>query len=270
MRILARLVLASLLAGLLHATAVAEPKHGGTLVYGVTGEPPSTDCHAITTYAAVHVLAPHYSLLLKVDQDNYPKLKPDLAESWNVSADGLTYTFKIRSGALFHDGSPVSSKDIKATFDRLRAPPKGIVSIRPFQYGSVFPRALATPPPWDRVLVNRHRPQGASGCCSGPQKFVRLAPPRSAADRPSSSAPAIAESLLLAAGAPNSANQIGSGVRARSQLRTAVTFPAITCGSAMMPASRVSVLMSSVTNWLPTLWAKRQGRLRAAPTQRTP
>jgi len=130
MRILARLVLASLLAASLQSAAIAQPKRGGTLVYGVTGEPPSTDCHAITTYAAVHVLAPHYSLLLKVDQDNYPKLKPDLAESWNVSADGLTYTFKIRTGALFHDGSPVSSKDIKATFDRLRAPPKGVVSIR--------------------------------------------------------------------------------------------------------------------------------------------
>ena len=100
MRILARLVLASLLAGLLHATAMADPKRGGTLVYGVTAEPPSTDCHAITTYAAVHVLAPHYSLLLKVDQDNYPKLKPDLAESWTVSPDGLTYTFKIRTGVL--------------------------------------------------------------------------------------------------------------------------------------------------------------------------
>jgi peptide/nickel transport system substrate-binding protein len=96
----------------------------------VTGEPPSTDCHAITTYAAVHVLAPHYSLLLKVDQDNYPKLKPDIAESWNASPDGLTYTFKIRSGVLFHDGSPLTSRDVKATFDRLRAPPKGVISIR--------------------------------------------------------------------------------------------------------------------------------------------
>jgi len=130
MRILARLVLASLLAGLLHPAAMAEPKRGGTLVYGVTGEPPSTDCHAITTYAAVHVLAPHYSLLIKVDQDNYPKLKPDLAESWNVSSDGLTYTFKIRGGVLFHDGSALTAKDVKATFDRLRAPPKGVISIR--------------------------------------------------------------------------------------------------------------------------------------------
>jgi peptide/nickel transport system substrate-binding protein len=131
MRLMAKLLLAVLLSvPLSTGPLAAAPKSGGTLVYAVTGEPPSMDCHAITTYAAVHVLAPHYSLLLKVDQDSYPNLKPDLAESWSMSADGTTYTFKIRSGVLFHDGSPLTSKDIKVTFDRLRAPPDGVVSIR--------------------------------------------------------------------------------------------------------------------------------------------
>src|SRR5690349_4304564 len=124
-------LLMGLLATLAPAVAAAEtPKSGGTLTFAVTAEAPSTDCHAITTYAAVHVLAPHYSLLLKVDPENYPKLKPDLAESWTVSPDGLTYTFKIRSGVSFHDGSALTSKDIKASFDRMRDPPAGIVSIR--------------------------------------------------------------------------------------------------------------------------------------------
>ena len=112
------------------AAAQTPPKSGGTLTYAVTAEAPSTDCHAITTYAAVHVLAPHYSLLLKVDPDNYPRLKPDIAESWSVSPDGLTFTFKIRSGVTFHDGSPLTSKDVRATFDRIRNPPGDIVSIR--------------------------------------------------------------------------------------------------------------------------------------------
>src|SRR6185295_8209640 len=130
MHILRRLI-TGLLASVLPAIAAAEtPKSRGTLTFAVTAEAPSMDCHAITTYAAVHVLAPHYSLLLKVDQDSYPNLKPDLAESWSMSADGTTYTFKIRSGVLFHDGSPLTSRDIKATFDRLRAPPAGVVSIR--------------------------------------------------------------------------------------------------------------------------------------------
>ena len=126
-----RFLLTGLLLLLSPAIALAQtPKSGGTLTYAVTAEAPSTDCHAITTYAAVHVLAPHYSLLLKVDPDNYPKLKPDVAESWTVSPDGLTYTFKIRTGVLFHDGTQLTSKDVKATFDRIRNPPAGIVSIR--------------------------------------------------------------------------------------------------------------------------------------------
>ena len=106
------------------------PKPGGTLTYAVTAEAPTTDCHATTTYAAVHVLAPHYSLLLKVDPDNYPNPKPDIAESWAVSADKLTYTFKIRSNVVFHDGTPLAARDVKATFDRLRAPPEAVLSIR--------------------------------------------------------------------------------------------------------------------------------------------
>ena len=130
MRTLSKL-LTGLVASLIPAIALAQtPKNGGTLTYAVTAEAPSTDCHAITTYAAIHVLAPHYSLLLKVDPDNYPKLKPDVAESWTVSPDGLTYTFKIRAGVVFHDGTPLTSKDVQATFDRIRNPPAGIVSIR--------------------------------------------------------------------------------------------------------------------------------------------
>lgn len=155
MRKLARLLPAMLFACaaalvLPAGSAVAQPKSGGTLTYAVTGEPPSTDCHAITTYAAVHVLAPHYSLLLKVDQDKYPELKPDLAESWTISADGLTYTFKIRSGVKFHDGSALSSKDIKATFDRLRAPPDGVISIRKALFADIT--SIETPDPATVVM----------------------------------------------------------------------------------------------------------------------
>ena len=112
------------------ATMAQTPKTGGMLSYAVTAEAPTTDCHSTTTYAAVHVLAPHYSLLLKVDPENYPKPKPDIAESWTVSADRLTYTFKIRPGVLFHDGTPLAARDVKATFDRLRAPPASVLSIR--------------------------------------------------------------------------------------------------------------------------------------------
>ncbi|RTL67552.1 MAG: ABC transporter substrate-binding protein, partial [Hyphomicrobiales bacterium] len=90
------------------ASAADTPKRGGTLTFAVTAEAPTTDCHATTTYASIHVLAPHYSLLIKVDPDNFPKPIPDIAESWSVSPDGLTYTFKVRDGVRFHDGSSLS------------------------------------------------------------------------------------------------------------------------------------------------------------------
>jgi len=130
--------------------AANTPKKGGILTYAVTAEAPTTDCHATTTYAAVHVLAPHYSLLLKVDQDNYPKLKPDIAESWSVSPDKLAYTFKVRSNVLFHDGTPLTARDVKATFDRLRSPPAGVLSIRQALFADIV--GIDTPDPSTVVM----------------------------------------------------------------------------------------------------------------------
>jgi len=56
--------------------------------------PPSYDPHRETTIGTVQPTAPHYSLLLKIDPDNYPKVIGDLAESWTISQDHKTYTFK--------------------------------------------------------------------------------------------------------------------------------------------------------------------------------
>ena len=96
------------------------PKPGGTLTFAVSAEPPNYDCHAQTSFAFLHPVRPHYSTLLKFDTANYPKVVGDLAESWTVSPDGLTYTFKLRRNVKFHDGSALTSEDIKATYDRLQ------------------------------------------------------------------------------------------------------------------------------------------------------
>src|SRR5512132_4081991 len=72
------------------------PKRGGTLEFAVEGEPANYDCHANSSFAFLHPIAPFYSNLLKFDAANYPDIKGDLAESWSVSPDRRVYTFKLR------------------------------------------------------------------------------------------------------------------------------------------------------------------------------
>ena len=120
------------------ATMAAEQaKPGGTLTFAVAAEPASYDLHRETSFASIHPVAPHYSLLVKFDQWKYPEIGGDVAESWNISADGLTYTFKIRKGITFHDGSVLTAKDVKATYDKIIFPPEGVVSARQASYAMI-------------------------------------------------------------------------------------------------------------------------------------
>ena len=50
---------------------------------------------------------------------DYTKLEPSLAESWQIASDGMSVTFKLRKDARFHDGTPVTAKDVKWSFDRM-------------------------------------------------------------------------------------------------------------------------------------------------------
>lgn len=136
--------LAALMLGAVPSLA-QEPKRGGTLVYAVLGDPPTIDCHAATSFASMHYLSPHYSLLIKIDPNDPSKVAPDVAQSWTLSDDKLTTTFKLRPGVTFHDGTPLTSADVKASFDRIREPPPGIVSIRKSVYQRIT--AIEAPDP---------------------------------------------------------------------------------------------------------------------------
>src|SRR5262245_40936899 len=122
-----RLILAFTLLAMSGPALAETPKRGGILNFGVVAEPPTTDCHATTTFAMVHPVAPQYSTLLTFTgpHDNL-KVEGDLAESWDVSKDGLTYTFKLRKGVKFHDGSDFTAEDIKATYERIINPAQGV------------------------------------------------------------------------------------------------------------------------------------------------
>ena len=64
-------------------------------------------------------------------------MEGDLAQSWTVAPDLMTYTFKLHPGVKFHDGTTLTSADVKATYDRLRNPPPGVVSTRKATFGDI-------------------------------------------------------------------------------------------------------------------------------------
>ena len=127
------------------AQAAEVPKRGGILEFASTVEPGNYDCHGNTSFAFLHPVAPHYSTLLKFDAANYPQIVGDLAQSWEVSADRQTYTFKLRPNVLFHDGTRLTSADIKASYQRIIHPPQGVTSSRQVDFGAIA--AIDTPDP---------------------------------------------------------------------------------------------------------------------------
>src|SRR5262245_20889704 len=112
------------------ASAADAPRRGGVLLAVIAAEPPSLDPHQEGTFANIQLVAPFYSTLLQFNPVNFPEIIGDLATEWKIAADGLTYTFKILSGVRFQDGSPLTSADVKASYDKIIAPPAGVVSFR--------------------------------------------------------------------------------------------------------------------------------------------
>jgi peptide/nickel transport system substrate-binding protein len=135
------------------------PKRGGTLHFAVVAEPPTLDCHAVTTFAFVHPARPHYSTLLKFSGDHASlKVVGDLAQSWEQSKDGLSYTFKLRPGIKFHDGAPLTSGDVKASYWRIINPPQGVVSARKALHQDI--KDIETPD--DLTVIFRMKKKNAS------------------------------------------------------------------------------------------------------------
>jgi len=119
------------------AQTPSAPQSGGVLKFAVVGEPTNYDCHAQSSFSFVHAVRPHYSTLLAIDAAKYPALKGDIAASWTVSEDRLTYTFKLKTGVRFHDGSALTSHDVQASYERIRRPPQGVVSARAERYADI-------------------------------------------------------------------------------------------------------------------------------------
>ena len=127
-----------LIAATLPAAAWGQtPKSGGTLLLSSGGDPPTLDMHQSATYLTEFVGSPCFSTLLRIDPTDINKLIPDLAEKYEVSPDGMMVTFHLHAGAEFHNGMPVTAEDVAFSLDRIRKPPKGIVSPRKGLLGNV-------------------------------------------------------------------------------------------------------------------------------------
>ncbi len=84
---------------------------------------PPLDPHRMTGTTGLRIVDAVFDPLVREDMSketsSAPEIKPALAESWKVSPDGKTYTFAIRGGMTFHDGTAVDAAAVKKNFDRL-------------------------------------------------------------------------------------------------------------------------------------------------------
>ena len=126
----------TLSAALAATPALAQtPKRGGTMTYMIPADaPPSLDGHKENTFATLHATAPFYSTLISINPDN-PASSTDFVcdlctEIPKPTDDGKTYTFKIRKGVKFHDGTPLTAADVAKSWQYIVHPPKGVSSAR--------------------------------------------------------------------------------------------------------------------------------------------
>ncbi len=102
------------------------PVKGGTLVWGHSETTQNLYIHQTGTISTLRILQNIHDGLVTADKDL--NIIPELAESYEVSSDGLTYTFNLREGVKFHDGSDLTSADVKYSFETLMDPDTGAVN----------------------------------------------------------------------------------------------------------------------------------------------
>lgn len=113
-----------LLAGCGGGERAAEAPSGQILKVGNGAEPEGLDPHIVTGIPEHHVLLTLFEGLVRMDPRDLSPI-PGVAETWEVSDDGLTYTFHLRADAKWSDGSPLTSKDFAYSWRRMLTPSLG-------------------------------------------------------------------------------------------------------------------------------------------------
>lgn len=157
-----------------NADTPAEPVRGGTLTYLANTEPPVWDGQRVPSLNVNSINSSIFDTLVAQASDG--TYKPGLATEWEVSDDGLSYTFHLREGVTFHDGSPFTAEVVKQNLDRplnepdLATVSTGVASTEVIDVNTVkvtlsrpnaaFIHALSTPhwPIYSGVVLSEHTP----------------------------------------------------------------------------------------------------------------
>ncbi|MCC7046058.1 MAG: ABC transporter substrate-binding protein [Alphaproteobacteria bacterium] len=111
------------LAMLLHFPAAAadpKPRVGDSMIIGIVGDPGILNGAISSNFVEKIVSSNVLGMLIRLDRSFKPV--PDLAKSWTISDDGLTYTFALREQVKWHDGAPLTSADVKFTIEEVIFP----------------------------------------------------------------------------------------------------------------------------------------------------
>jgi peptide/nickel transport system substrate-binding protein len=121
--------------GAMAPPAAAQP--AGTLVVGLVAEPVNLDPAQVTDLNSNRVGRRIVETLVTFP-DESTQVVPGLAESWTVSKDGLRYTFKLRQGVRFHDGSPFNAEAVKDSIERQINPEHHFHKLGKYPFANYF------------------------------------------------------------------------------------------------------------------------------------
>lgn len=98
------------------------PQTGGTLTFARFFETQSLDPMGVADNGSIFVRVQIFNTLVEADPDTIPEVGPGLADEWESSEDGLTWTFHIRDNAMFSNGEPVTAEDVQFSLMRFADP----------------------------------------------------------------------------------------------------------------------------------------------------
>ena len=130
-------VLTWLLTGAADSWAQAIPRTAGTIVVGLVAEPVALDPPQVTDLNSNRVGRRIVETLVTFPEES-TQIVPGLAEAWTVSKDGLQYTFKLRRGIKFHDGTPLNAAAVKFSIERQINPDHPAAKLGKYPFANFF------------------------------------------------------------------------------------------------------------------------------------